>query len=470
MAGTVKSTIARTVARAYFEQNQLGASFFFSRGGRDVGNAAKFVTSIAVQLANNVQSLRRNIYDVIAKRSDIASQSLPDQWRHLVLGPLSKLKGNKRQSRYVLVIDALDECDDDNNIRMILQLLAEARSLKTVRLRVFLTSRPENPIQHIFDHMSEAEHQDFVLHRISPSIVDYDISIFLKYKLGLIGQQHRIASGWPEEKAVVGLVQNAGGLFIWAATACLFIGQNGQLAERRLSLLQHSNSTLPPERKLDEIYTTVLTNSVQGGFDEEETIGLRNRFRQIVGPIITLQDPLSVSGKEVGDVRRTLTHLHSVLDVPDDNNGAIRLLHPSFRDFLLDQKRCSNPQFYIDEILVHREMYLNCLQVMSQHLRRNICNLRRPGADISELSRSEVDTHIQPYVQYACRFWVYHYKRSDIGIGGYNNIEKFLRKHFLHWLEALALLGCASDAVVMIHILDSGFLVRNFNSAATITS
>jgi hypothetical protein len=33
LAGTGKSTIARTVARRYFEQKRLGASFFFSRGG-----------------------------------------------------------------------------------------------------------------------------------------------------------------------------------------------------------------------------------------------------------------------------------------------------------------------------------------------------------------------------------------------------------------------------------------------------
>ncbi|KAF1809439.1 hypothetical protein P152DRAFT_165800 [Eremomyces bilateralis CBS 781.70] len=103
-------------------------------------------------------------------------------------------------------------------------------------------------------------------------------------------------------------------------------------------------------------------------------------------------------------------------------------------------------------------MYVNCLRVMSDHLQRDICNLRRPGADISELNRSEVDRHIQPHVQYACRFWVYHCRRSDVDSDGYCSIEKFLRIHFLHWLEALALLGCASDAVVMVHMLDSGFL------------
>src|ERR1700749_206636 len=44
LAGTGKSTIARTVARKYFENEHLGASFFFSRGGGDVGHASMFFT------------------------------------------------------------------------------------------------------------------------------------------------------------------------------------------------------------------------------------------------------------------------------------------------------------------------------------------------------------------------------------------------------------------------------------------
>src|SRR5436305_13757158 len=94
---------------------------------KNVGHAAKFVTSIAVQLASSVPTLYRFICDAITEHGDIASQSLRDQWHHLVLGPLSKLDGNNYCVSYVLVVDALDECDYDNNIMSIPQLLAAAR-------------------------------------------------------------------------------------------------------------------------------------------------------------------------------------------------------------------------------------------------------------------------------------------------------------------------------------------------------
>ncbi|KAH7310338.1 hypothetical protein BKA65DRAFT_413863, partial [Rhexocercosporidium sp. MPI-PUGE-AT-0058] len=72
--------------------------------------------------------------------------------------------------RCILIIDALDECENEYHIRTILQLLVEARSLRTVRLRVFLTSRPEIPVRHGICAISQAEHQDF--RRILGSIVN----------------------------------------------------------------------------------------------------------------------------------------------------------------------------------------------------------------------------------------------------------------------------------------------------------
>ena len=58
LAGTGKSTIAQTVTTHLSEKGILGASFFFSRGGGDIGYAGKFITTIAVQLTNNIPTLK----------------------------------------------------------------------------------------------------------------------------------------------------------------------------------------------------------------------------------------------------------------------------------------------------------------------------------------------------------------------------------------------------------------------------
>jgi hypothetical protein len=135
MAGTGKLTIARTVARNFFEQGRLAASFFFSRVRGDVGYASKLVTTIARQLAMHIRPVQRHIRDAVTARTMIARQSLADQWRQLVLGPLSQLDGTDTYPSYVMVIDALDECEGGNDVQIILRLLAEARSLKSAGYR-----------------------------------------------------------------------------------------------------------------------------------------------------------------------------------------------------------------------------------------------------------------------------------------------------------------------------------------------
>ena len=67
MAGTGKSTIARTVAKLFADRSQLGASFFFSRGRGDLGHAKKLFTTVAAQLASSSLDLPGPLRHYIGK-------------------------------------------------------------------------------------------------------------------------------------------------------------------------------------------------------------------------------------------------------------------------------------------------------------------------------------------------------------------------------------------------------------------
>ena len=84
MAGTGKSTIARTISREFSNRGNLGASFFFVRGGGDVAHAGMFFTSIARQLATSRPSVKPFISEAVQAQSDIASKSRNDQWTKLI--------------------------------------------------------------------------------------------------------------------------------------------------------------------------------------------------------------------------------------------------------------------------------------------------------------------------------------------------------------------------------------------------
>ncbi|OQV11244.1 NACHT domain-containing protein [Cladophialophora immunda] len=470
LAGTGKSTIARTVAARYSEKEALGASFFFSRGGGDVGHAGKFVTSIAVQLAYKVPGLKRSICNFIVDHGDIAGQSLRDQWHHLVIGPLSVLPGDSYLFRYILVIDALDECEDENNVRTILQLLAKAQALEGVQLRVFLTSRPEVPIRNGFIQMLDVEHQEFILHSISQSVVDHDIRIFLEHNLKLIAQERSLAAGWPGEEIIKRLVQNASGLFIWAATAYRFIREGKRFAAKRLDrILEHGSSTVnAPEKHLNEMYITVLRDCISQ-YPGEEGEEQQSILKSLLGNIVTLLSPLSTQsltellGAPQDEIDQTLYDLHAILDIPKDSSRPLRLHHPSFRDFLYEKVRCA--EFWVDEKQAHLILATKCIQLMSKCFKEEnrtvrpkplvaICDTSRPGTLVTEINSKQVEQHLPPEMQYACCYWIQHLQKGDSRLRDNDQVHYFLQKHLLHWLEALGWMRKVAEGIHAIVTLE----------------
>ena len=464
LAGTGKSTIARTVARELYENNRLGASFFFSRGGKEVGDASKFVTSIAFQLANNILPLRPHICEAIAKQRDIANQTLGDQWHQLVLSPLSKLEVDGSSGPpYILVVDALDECDDKKHVRIILQLLAKTRSLKTVQLRVFLTSRPEIPIRSFFETLPEDKYRDFLLHNISPPVVDHDILLFLHHKLSDIRQECNLEPGWPGEQVIKRLGENARGLFIWAATACRFIREGEKFAPERLKSVLDGSATTP-ERHLDEIYNTVLKQPISEKWTGEEKDVAYRLLKLILGCVAVLLSPFSIQALETlldltrNKIDQTLNGLHAIVDVPKDPKIPLRLHHPSFRDFLLTEDRCG-PDFWVDEKQAHRNLTANCIRIMSNSLRQDVCGVGAPGTLAVDVETSQVEQCLSMEVQYACLYWVQHLQNSGDQLHDDDPIHQFLKTNLLYWLEALSWMRKTAKGVLAIASLESIALV-----------
>jgi hypothetical protein len=98
MAGTGKSTIARTVALLFTDCGQLGARFFFKKGEGDRGNASRFFTTIATDLVAHEPGVVPGIRKALDEDSKIADKSLKDQFEKLILQPLLGIKQASRRS------------------------------------------------------------------------------------------------------------------------------------------------------------------------------------------------------------------------------------------------------------------------------------------------------------------------------------------------------------------------------------
>ena len=471
MAGTGKSTIARTIARIFADAGQLGASFFFKKGEGDRGTAGRFFTTIATDLMARLPDLILGIKKATDADPAISEKALKDQFENLILRPLLKVRQAPPNSLgLIIVIDALDECEREEDIQVILQLLARTRSLGPVSLRIFVTSRPELPIRLGFKKMSDGTYQDLILHDIPKEIIEHDIALFLEHELEMVSKQRSLPLGWPSRDHIRALVQMAIPLFIFAATACRYIGDKRGNPRKRLEILLQYQ-TANHISKLDRTYLPILTQL----FDDEDELDREretSEFREVVGSIVILESPLSIISlanlldipKE--DISCRLDLLHSVLNIPIDENMPIRPLHLSFRNFLLDPQKRGKSPFWVDEEETHKKLASDCLQLLSSQkgLRQNMCNLTSPGTLRSEIDCQIIDNALSLEVQYACRYWVQHLAKSRNRICDGDLVHTFLQNYFLYWLEAMSLMGETSECI---HIIDSLQLLTDVRYSQT---
>jgi WD40 repeat protein len=462
MAGTGKSTISRTIAESLSKSRQLGASFFFKRGEGDRGRAGKFFTTIAKQLAHQEPSLAPILKSVLDEDPSIIGKNLYQQFEKLIREPCSEIFAkNCRVSPLVIVVDALDECEGEENMKAIIDIFSRTEDLG-FRLQILLTSRPELPIRLGFGSL-EDKHQRLLLHEIPEHVVEHDILIFLEYEIAKIRDNHnsalpddqKLPTSGPDAPALQVLVKMASPLFIFAATVCRFLQDsawNDPQGQLEKVLRYHEDIGDSELDGMEATYRPVLDQLLVNKSGRARD-SLVKQFQDVVGPIILLAQPLPISSLEnLLQTRRELicgrlSSLHSVFKVPPQPDEPIRIFHKSFLDYLLDiDKRETNP-FWIDERQTHKLLAEHCITILNKTLHRDICDFKFPAAAIRDREDSTWHSKIQPEIQYACQYWAYHVVQSKERLHDGDGVYQFLAKHFLHWLEAMCLLSRGPETI-----------------------
>jgi hypothetical protein len=212
--------------------------------------------------------------------------------------------------------------------------------------------------------------------------------------------------------------------------------------------------------QVDLLYLQILRTSVEGRPDASE---LCARFQKIVGAIILLQNPLSISAlahllvHDEADLEGALSPLHSLLDVPSDHDQPVRIFHPSFRDFLLIEERCHDTRFTVPEGRTHARLALYCLKIMLRYLKRNICGIGDDTVLNSEIPDLEnrLRECVSPALSYACQHWGDHLSQSANDTELQKELVEALSEvastKLLYWVEVLSLEGrfpsCISNLV-----------------------
>ena len=358
----------------------------------------------------------------------------------------------------VIVIDALDECKDEEPASAILTVLGQFVS-DIPGVKFFVTGRPEPRIREGFRLPLLAKAMDvFVLHGVEPSRVGNDIRLFFRHKFSELGGRRRGLGDWPTKEQLDLLCDRAAGLFIYAAATAKFIEKQTGNPRKRLDLLLQSPESSAHEGKtklkenatLDLLYMSILQDAFNGDGPEDDTT-----VRSVLGAVILAANPLSPSTiapllrLDTEDVFPLLSSAHSLLVLHEDIDLPVRPFHKSFPDFITDPTRCTSQRFHISPSDHHMELLAGCLELMNQRLEKNMCKLP-DGVINSEANdlRGRIEEYVDQSLQYACESWHKHIDRHTTCTPGVASaLHHFLESKFLFWLEVLSILGTLRNAV-----------------------
>jgi hypothetical protein len=471
VAGSGKSTIAQSISGKLADEGLLGASFFCSRDYLDRRELKNIFPTLAHQLSCRYPHFRNRVIDTIKKDPTVAPSSLITQLERLLVEPFSN-----GDIPCIIVIDALDECIDDQPSLAILSVLG--RFINELPLvKFFMTGRPEPRIRSGFRlPLLEPLTHIFRLHEVKSIHVDKDIRLYLTQKLATIAQQRSdldLPNSWPSDNEIVALITKSSGLFIFASTMVKFIQSDHHEPNERLKLILSETSGTKHEglTGIDSLYAQILEQAFS---DVRREPGVFVDVRRVLGSIILAFNPLSrkelstILGTSTSFISATLRHLHSVLFVPTDETEKIRVFHKSFPDFLQDDERCTDPRFHIDSELYHGEMAIGCLESVKK-LQRNPCSLPpfMMNQDVRNLSQL-LENILGGGVRYACRHWTRHLMSSR-----FPDTDKILRlttailRSAAPWIEVMSLENHLGEAIhsinSLIRLLDNvgGFAKRH---------
>ena len=451
LAGTGKSTIAQTIAERLFAEGRLGASFFCSRDFEDRSNLHYIFPTLAFQLAHKYPDFRSLFVSLLQSNPDVEYESLYSQMQTLIVEPLRETGIST-----VIVIDALDECRDDEPESAVLSVLARFVE-EIAEVKFLITGRPEPRIKSGFRLPLLADSTDvFVLHNVHPSLIENDIRIYLKHELSKLAQRREL-EGWPSDEHTDLLCQRAAGFFVYAVATVKFLESDTYLIEDRLDvILKVPESTAPegntqfnPSTTLDSLYTSIL----QAAFDKGDS-DVYSKVRTTVGTIVLVVNPLSpptisqLTGLKCKEVMQYLKLIQSLLVIGEDPNQPVKPFHKSFPDFITDPSRCADTRFYLSPTRLHLELSINCLRLMNSELEQDLLSLPEysMNSEIGDLE-TRIDGRVSLALKYACRSWHNHLtetKEEVTDVIPY--LRHFLELKFLAWLEVLSVLGDMGSA------------------------
>ncbi|KAG8791593.1 hypothetical protein FRC12_008706 [Ceratobasidium sp. 428] len=475
-AGLGKSAIATSICEELNAINWLAASFFCKRDDPDRRSPARVLSTIIFGLAVHHPGYAEALRDALEEDPTIPGSPMRNQFDKLVRSPLGSPKLATSPTRHVVVIDALDECDEKDR-GTLLGLLWNVSKL-VPWLKVIVTSRPSSDIQAVFDRDGESP-------LATLNLFDYnareDIRAFVQQVFAespnayLFPTDLTPTPGMISRSEVVDLlVEGASGLFIWARTACEFILNNYD-PPNAVKSVQNSTGSEDPAQALDELYTAAVKNKI-GKLQGKNYEQARDTMRRCLAAIIVCSSrtPLSIAalsrlfGKQIPEhvLNLVVDDLKAVLYIDKSGGDAVRVYHASFTDYLLAESKSG--ELSVGEKVKDQSAYLaeRCLDIMLHDLKFNMCDLESSYVRNDEVAdlKSRTERSIGPHLRYSCVYWASHVidsQKEAIAESCQSLLRRLISEPFvLYWIEVLSLISKLDVALSSVGLVQGYYQER----------
>lgn len=390
-AGSGKSAIAHTIAEMCHEAGLLAATFFFSRNAPGRNDRARFVATLAYQLALSIPAMRGAICTALETDPMLLKKSLEAQLLALVVRPFQSGVADGRivpsDSPLLIIVDGLDECEGSTSQTTILSAISTILHRHSLPFYFLIASRPEYELRRAFDSNSFSSSTT----RIALDN-DYrsgeDIKLLFEDKFKELRREHPAGADlpdhWPYGKYgsnLDKLIEKSSGQFIYASTVIKYVCSHRHWPPERLEIVfgvVGSEDDSTPFSDLDALYTHILTAAGICGKKKIDNVLLSLVLRPFGKSTRQLTTDIEKFwGYRPGEVDMLLSDLHSVVNVPPkgDDWRTPKISHASMSDFLLNRERSG--KFYIDE----REGYVKLAVMALKHLRCLISPSRTFGME-----------------------------------------------------------------------------------------
>ncbi|KAK4139671.1 uncharacterized protein C8A04DRAFT_40548 [Dichotomopilus funicola] len=396
-------------------------------------------------LKSECDRMGTGIFDVTNNNVN-AFDALSNVFRQMIQHP--------RSEPMYLVVDALDECED--GLPDLLGLVRET-ALQENRLKWILTSRNRVDIE---ENLALESSEAKLSLELNSEAVSQAIENYIDYKVARVSSLRSSPAQQAEIRQK--LLEKAEGTFLWV-----------DLALRSLQTVLADDAV----RRLDEMPPglPVLYDRMMGDI-AKSTSDYRDSCLGVLSVATLAYRPLHIlelrtlAGLRYGtaDLERIVDMCGSFLTLVDNY---VYPIHQSAKDYLVDDAAIEKI-FPSGKHAVQRSIVDRSVAAMQRALHQDVYQLEHPGTLIRDVETRPPTSDPLLGVGYSCTYWIDHVCETDMAdsqgsqhsllsnasgqdiarsensvqIG--NLITPFFQDHFLHWLEALSLLGAVSNVIL----------------------